>query len=90
MSGGFWAFFWLMVVMKIPLLGALAIIWYALKAPEPEADRADGDGGSFRDHGPRIRPPHPPRRGPHGDPAPRSPARVRTAHAPRRVPAGHA
>jgi len=77
---GFWAVFWLAVVLKIPIGLLLYIVWWAAKDP-PEAWAGDeGDGGSRRDgHHPRIRPPQPPRRGPHADPAPQAPARVRVA-----------
>jgi hypothetical protein len=77
---GFWAVFWLAVVLKIPIGALLYIVWWAAKDP-PGAEVGDeGDGGSRRDgpH-PRIRPPQPPRRGPHADPAPQPPARVRVA-----------
>jgi hypothetical protein len=84
---GFWAVFWLAVVLKIPIVALLYIVWWAVKEPpEPEAGEA-GEGGSRYDgpH-PRLRPPQPPRRGPHADPAPTAPARVRVAsprpHAP--------
>jgi hypothetical protein len=75
---GFWAFFWLAVVLKIPIFALLYIVWWAIRETDPEPEPADDGGGSDRHgHGPRIRPPHPPRRGPHAEPAPRSPQRVR-------------
>ena len=62
---GFWAIFWLAVVLKIPIVALLLIVWWAIREPPmPEADEEDG-GGSDRDpRHPRRRPPHPPRRGP--------------------------
>lgn len=87
---GFWAVFWLAVVLKIPIVALLLIVWWAIREPPlPEAED-DDKGGSDRDpwH-PRRRPPHPPRRGPHRRPAPGSPARMRVARGRRRVPAGH-
>lgn len=81
-----WPIFWLFVVLKIPLLAALWIVWWALRA-EPDATddvRADESGGG-PDH-PRPRRPGPPRRGPHTTPAARPPARVRI-RARRREPA---
>jgi hypothetical protein len=85
---GFWAVFFLAVVLKIPIAALFAIIWWALRDPPvPEPDRED-DGGSRHDpHHPRIRPPQPPRRGPHVERTPGSPERVRSG-APRgpRVP----
>jgi hypothetical protein len=87
---GFWAMFWLAVVLKIPIVAALLIIWWAIREPPvPEADE-DDRGGSDRDpRHPRRRPPHPPRRGPHREVSPRAPERVRMARARPRVPAGH-
>lgn len=40
---GFLPIFFLLVVLKIPVLGALWLIWWASKAPE--ADEATGDDG---------------------------------------------
>jgi hypothetical protein len=77
-----WTFIYLMFVLKIPIIAAIAIIWWAVKA-EPDPLEGRDDGGS------KLRPrPHPsrplprgPRRGPHGDPATPSPPRVRTSTA---------
>ena len=87
MGGDVWAFLWIMLVLKIPLAMLLFIVWYAIRAvPEP-AD--GGDDGPRRGGGPRITPPRPSRRGPHGDPAPPAPDRVRTTQARPHVPDGH-
>ena len=70
-----WAFIWLMVVLKIPIIALLWLVWYAVHAePLPEEEPSDDGGGSHR---PRPRHPRPPRRGPHADPPPAAPARVR-------------
>lgn len=83
----FWAVFWLAVILKIPIAALLYIVWWALREPPvPEGDAADGGGGTRRDPHPRIRPPQPPRRGPHADPAPVAPSRVRVAGRNPRVP----
>ncbi|HEY1358384.1 MAG TPA: hypothetical protein VGF21_08775 [Thermoleophilaceae bacterium] len=76
---GFWAVFWLALVLKIPIVMLLCLVWYAIRAePELEPDEP-GRGGSDR-HPPKLpRHPRPPRRGPHAEPPPRSPARVRVA-----------
>jgi hypothetical protein len=75
-----WTFFYLFVVLKIPIVAAFVLIWWAVRAPAaPETDRADGDGGSRRHRHPRGRPPRPPRRGPHAVPPPAAPQRVRAA-----------
>jgi hypothetical protein len=59
-----WTLLFMLVILKIPLLAALYLIWYAVKeVPEPEEERS-GD-----DRGPRRKlPPLPrwPRRGPLG------------------------
>jgi hypothetical protein len=69
---------WMLVMLKIPVIAALWIVWWAVRAePVPDEGRADGGGGSKRHPHPRTRPPHPPRRGPHADPPPRPPQRVR-------------
>ena len=75
---GFWAIFWLGVILKVPVLFALWLVWYAIRAePATDADSSRGGGGSDR-HPPSLpRHPRPPRRGPHAEPAPRSPSRVR-------------
>jgi hypothetical protein len=74
-------FVWLMLALKIPLAMLIYIVWWAIRQ-EPETPSSDDDGGIRRE---RPHPPKPfprrPRRGPHGDPAPASPARVRTVRA---------
>jgi hypothetical protein len=75
---GFWAVFWLALVLKIPIFALLYLVYWAIKQSDVEPEPADDGGGSDRHgRGPRIRPPRPPRRGPHADPAPRPPKRVR-------------
>jgi hypothetical protein len=78
-----WGFVWLMLALKIPLIGLICIVWWAIKQePEESASKPDDDGGARRSHsharGPFRRPP---RRGPHGGPAPPPPSRVRTVRA---------
>jgi hypothetical protein len=71
-------FLWLMVALKIPIGALFYIVWWATRAPE-DAATGDPDWKGPRvdpDH-PRPRSPRPPRRGPHGNPIPRPPARVR-------------
>ena len=77
-----WGFLWLMLALKLPLAGLIFIVWWAIKQEPEDAPPTDGDGGVKRIHPHRPRPfPRRPRRGPHGDPAPPSPARVRTTRA---------
>jgi hypothetical protein len=66
------------LVLKIPVVAALVLIWYAIREPAPaDGDRTDGGGGGSPH--PRLRPPRGPRRGPHAAEAPPAPSRVRTA-----------
>ncbi len=85
-----WTFIWLMVILKIPIVGLFLIVRWAIRAtPEAVPGQDGGIGPSLRPHHPhhpRARLPRSPRRGPHGDPSPRSPARVRTLAARRRLP----
>jgi hypothetical protein len=72
-----------MLALKIPLIGLICLVWWAVKQkPDDEASSRDDDGGIKR-HRPHPRQPFPrrPRRGPHGDPAVSPPARVRTVRA---------
>ena len=59
-----WTLFFMIVILKIPMIAALWLIWYAIKeVPEPQEGQAD------EDRGPRRKlPPLPrwPRRGPLG------------------------
>jgi hypothetical protein len=74
---GFWAIFWLGVILKIPIVALLWIVWWAIKAePAPEAAGPER-GGSDRHGGGLPRHPRPPRRGPHAQPPPPAPKRVR-------------
>jgi hypothetical protein len=82
-----WTFLWLMVFLKIPIVGLFLIVRWAVRdAPEPATDQDGGIGPRPRPrhpHHPRSRRPRPPRRGPHSDPVPASPPRIRavaTAH----------
>jgi hypothetical protein len=71
-----WTMLYLFVALKIPIVLAGWLIWWAVKQePDPAEDRGDG-GSRVRPH-PVARLPRPPRRGPHGGDALPSPARVR-------------
>jgi len=79
-----WGFLWLMLALKIPLIGLICIVWWAIKQEpeEGEVPSSGDDGGVRREYRhPRKPSPRRPRRGPHGDPAPPPPARVRTTRA---------
>lgn len=73
-----WAFIWLMVGLKIPIIALGIIVWRAIHAePVPPEDAiVDSDDGGGPKH-PRTHRPRPPRRGPHGEPLPQPPARIR-------------
>jgi hypothetical protein len=89
-----WTFLWLMLILKIPIVGLLSIVWWAIKQG-PETEPVPEDDGGIKDRPrprhpfhPRPRLPHAPRRGPHGESAPHPPARMhvataRSRHAPR-------
>jgi hypothetical protein len=83
---GFWAVFWLALIMKIPIVMLLTLVWYAIRKPPVAETEQDGEGGSRHGPHPRFQPPNPPRRGPHADPAPAPPERVRVTHRGPRVP----
>ena len=93
---GFWPIFFLIVVLKIPVLASLWLVWWA-SHPAPEADGAE-EGGGFRRRRPQPRRPKGPRRGPHGGGAaralppcpPGSRTRVLTPPAPARTGFAHA
>ncbi len=94
---GFWPIFFLIVVLKIPVLGSIWLVWWASQ-PAPEADGAEDSDGGFRRWRPQPRRPKGPRRGPHGGGAakalPRCPpgsrTRVVTPPAPARTGLAHA
>jgi hypothetical protein len=74
-----WGFIWLMFVLKIPLIALLWLVWYAIKAtPEPEPEQDEGGGNDRRQPRGPVQG-GPPRRGPHAELPPASPARVRVA-----------
>jgi len=61
---GFLPIFFLLVVLKIPVFGALWLVWWAAQEPNPEEEASPGSDEGFG-----RRPPLRPRpRGPHGAP----------------------
>jgi hypothetical protein len=76
-----WTMFFLFVVLKVPIVAAIWLIYWAVKqVPDPSEDVRDDGGTSRRPH-PVPRLPRTPRRGPHGDPEPPAPPRVRPVRA---------
>jgi hypothetical protein len=73
-----WTLFYMVVILKIPVVGMAWIIWWAIKSQPVVEDGAPDEGGGQH---PRPVPPRPPRRGPHAEPLPPAPQRVRTARA---------
>ena len=60
---GWLPIFFLLVVLKIPVFGALWLVWWASKAPQQEGNAEDSDGGYGRPR--RLRPrPRGPQHGP--------------------------
>ena len=39
------AVIWMFVILKIPILAALWLIWYAVQEPEPTVEESDERGG---------------------------------------------
>ncbi|MEX1141346.1 MAG: hypothetical protein WD993_00125 [Thermoleophilaceae bacterium] len=71
---------WLFVVLKVPVVAALLLIWWAVRDPGPATggqDADDDDGGTRRLDVPHPRRPWPRRRGPHGGAQPPAPPRTR-------------
>ena len=80
-----WAFVWMMVGLKVPIVALGLIVWWAWRSePEPGTDESDGGGEPRHPRAPR---PRPSRRGPHGDAAPLAPARTRRPAGPSPRPA---
>jgi hypothetical protein len=74
-----WTFVYLMFILKVPIIGAIWIVWWAVKQePDPYTDERDDGGNQRRRPHPRRPFPKTPRRGPHGEPGLPSPPRVRT------------
>jgi hypothetical protein len=71
---------WMFVALKVPIVLAGALIWWAVRA-EPDRSEDSEDGGSRRRPHPAPKLPHAPRRGPHREAAPASPPRVRRVNA---------
>jgi len=76
----------MLVVLKIPMIGAFFIIWYAIKEePAPDEEEADGGRRGPRHYGPqRPRPPRRPSGGVGCRPSPPSPCPQLVHHRPRR------
>jgi len=77
-----WTFFFIMIVLKIPILLLMWLVWWSTR---PVEDVAPGDddgglrvGGQGHPMHPRPPLPHTPRRGPHGERPLPSPRRVRS------------
>jgi hypothetical protein len=87
-----WTFIWLMVLLKIPIVGLFLIVrWAVSQTPEMASEQDGGIGPRPRPrhpHHPRSRLPRSPRRGPHGEPSPASPPRVRALSSHQRLPRG--
>jgi hypothetical protein len=76
-----WTMLYLFVALKIPILAAIWLVYWAVKQePDPSEDVRDDGGSKPRPH-PIPRLPRTPRRGPHADPEPAAPPRVRPVRA---------
>jgi hypothetical protein len=75
-----WTMLYLFLFLKLPILAAGYIVWWAVRQePDASGDPEGGGGGRPRPH-PRPRWPRPPRRGPHATPDAAVPPRVRLGH----------
>jgi hypothetical protein len=78
-----WTMLYLFVFLKLPIIAACWIIWWAVhQETEPEETSNDGGTRPRPQRHPRPKRPRPPRRGPHaGAPPPSSPPRIRSVTA---------
>lgn len=82
---GFWPIFFLLVVLKIPVFGALWLVWWASQEPKAETSEDDASG-----HDPKRWRPLPRPRGPHNLPGGASALTRRRATSPtQRRPGAH-
>jgi len=73
---------YLFLFLKLPIIAACWIVWWAVHQEADEAEQGDGGGGRrVHPHHPHPRRPRPPRRGPHGDRLPQPPSRIRSVTA---------
>jgi hypothetical protein len=76
-----WTFIWLMFCLKIPIVALFLLVRWAVRQEPETATGEDGGIGPrpapYHPHHPRPAGPRRRRRGPHGEPALSSPARVR-------------
>ena len=74
-----WTFLFFMLVLKVPVAAAFALVWWAVKHA-PDSMQEDQGGGTSKpsDPHPRGPLPLPARRGPHGDAQTPAPKRVRS------------
>jgi hypothetical protein len=80
---------WMLVILKIPIVAAFLLIWYAVQEPEPAGQDDEGGSRVPREPSPQPDRPHSPRRGPHATPPAPSPDRIRVVKNRRgRRPAG--
>jgi hypothetical protein len=74
-----WTFFFLVVVLKIPVIALLWLVWWSIRQePSPDEGTA-ANGGGIGSPNPDQPLMHPrlPRRGPHGGISPNPPPRMR-------------
>lgn len=74
------------VALKVPILLAGGLIWWAVRQEPDYSEDSDGGGRGRRRPHPAPKLPHAPRRGPHHEAALPSPPRVRSVTARAREP----
>jgi hypothetical protein len=80
-----WTMLYLFVALKLPILAACWLIWWAVHQEPEHPEDSGGGGGRPRPH-PAPTLPHAPRRGPHRETQPPPPRRVRSVVAREREP----
>jgi len=58
--------FFLLVVLKVPIVGMIYLLWWAAQPEQEEPAKEDGDGGEHARRRPMPNFPRGPRRDPHG------------------------
>lgn len=77
-----WTMLYLFLFLKLPIVAACWIVWWAVHQVDEVEEGGDGGGGRrVHPHHPRPRRPRPSRRGPHGAPVPSAPPRIRSVTA---------
>jgi hypothetical protein len=72
---------YLFLFLKLPIVAACWIVWWAVHQTDETEQGSDGGGGRPARVHPLPKRPRPPRRGPHGEAQASSPPRIRSVTA---------